>query len=101
MSDESWRIRLRAAIADSGKSMRAISLAASLSPGYVHSIMEDGKEPTIDKLLAVCDAIPVSAIRILLGVDALPDDVAILRALHENPDKRQGILAILGYKPAA
>lgn len=82
-------------MAQSGKSMRAISLAASAAPGYVFGILESDKDPSIDKLLAVCDAIPVSPLYIILGVDALPDDVAILKALHENPAKRRGILALL------
>ena len=100
MADDSWRQRLRGAIEQSGKSLRAVSLSAGCAASYVHGMLEAGKEPTLDKLLAVCDAVPVSPIYVILGVDALPDDVAILKALHENPTKRQGILALLGEPQA-
>ncbi len=95
MRHDSWRDRLTAAITKSGKSLRAVSLEAGLGPGYVHSILKDDKDPTIDRLLAVCDAVPVSPIHVLLGVEAAPDDVTILRELHANPTARAGILAIL------
>ncbi len=72
MSGNQWRDRLRQAIKASGKSMREVSLAAGAAAGYVHGMLEADKDPTIDKLLAVCDAVPVSAIFVLYGVDALP-----------------------------
>ena len=92
---EPWRQRLRDTLERSGKSMRAVSLASGAAAGYLHGVLEGGKEPTVDKLLAVCDSIPVSPLWVILGIDAEPDDVAILRALHEKPDARQGILTIL------
>ncbi len=99
MLDTAWRDRLATALSDEGKSLRSVSLAAGAGPGYLHSVLKEGKEPTIGFLLAVCDAIPVSPIFILLGIDAEPEDVALIRALHERPDLRDGILAALGSAP--
>jgi lambda repressor-like predicted transcriptional regulator len=96
MSDDLWRARLAEAIQVSGKSARAVSTEAGLGVGYVHSILKEGKDPTIERLVAVCDAIPVSLIYVLYGVDAEPDDIEILKLLQENPSARRGILAILG-----
>ncbi len=100
MLDGTWRERLRAAIEESGKSARAVSLASGAGPGYVHSILKEGKDPGIESLFAVCDAIPPSPLRILLGVEALPEDTEILKALHENPHARAAILALLGASGA-
>tara|TARA_Y100000310_G_C20638556_1_gene792568 strand:- start:361 stop:687 length:327 start_codon:yes stop_codon:yes gene_type:complete len=96
MKKDAWRARLVEAIEHSGKSARAISTEAGLGPGYVHSIIKEGKDPTVERLLSVCDAVPVSLIYVMYGVDAEPDDIAILRLLQENPDARKGILTILG-----
>ncbi len=91
-----FRERLRTAVAASDKSLRAISLAAGAGPGYLHSILEEGKSPSVDRLMKVCDAIPVSPAYIMLGIDAKPEDMTILELLHKNPDARDGILRILG-----
>lgn len=95
MKNGDWRSRLEAAVADSGKSKRAISLASDNGPGYVHSILSEGKEPTVEKLLAVCDQVPVSGIYILYGLDVRPDDLEILKALQDKPASRDGILQII------
>lgn len=95
MSDDQWRQRLAAALKESGKSMRSVSLASGNGPGYVHSILEDGKDPKIGNLLDVCAAVPVSPIYILYGLNVSPEDHAILEALQRNPRARAGILALI------
>lgn len=95
MTNQAWRQRLEAAIERAGKSKREVSLAAGKGAGYVHSILSEGKDPTIDNLTAVCDAVPVSVFHVLLGADMSPDDVEILQAIQENPSVRAGILSIL------
>ena len=93
--DDSFRERLSGAIERAGKSARRVSLDAGLGPGYVHSIIKERKDPTIDKLIAICDAIPISLMYVVYGVDASPHDIEILRALRDHPAARDGILAIL------
>lgn len=101
MENNQWRERLAAAINSSGKSKRSISLASGNGPGYVHSILSEGKDPTLDNLLSVCAAIPVSVVYIIHGIEVSPEDTEILKSLRDNPDARSGILAILRSKVAS
>lgn len=95
MDKDGWRVRLKAALAERRRSMRAVSLAAGMGESYLAGILNDGKEPSIDNLLAICDHVPVSPLYIILGIDALPEDVEVLRALHKQPERRQAILSLL------
>ncbi|ATI41915.1 transcriptional regulator [Pacificitalea manganoxidans] len=95
MSNADWRTRLADAIGKSGKSKRAVSLASGNGPGYVHSIIAEGKDPTITNLLAVCDAIPVSMVYILHGHEMTPEDALLLKELHRHPSKRAAIQSLL------
>lgn len=95
MLSEGWRIRLEEAARASGKSANAISAAAGLAPNYLHGVLKQGKEPTVERLLRLCEAIPASPIYILHGHDVQPEDEKILRLLRDNPRARAGILAIL------
>jgi transcriptional regulator with XRE-family HTH domain len=88
---DAWRDRLAAAIEASGKSQREISLAAGLGPGYVNSIFNDGKEPSVDRLMRVCRSLNVSIYYILGGFDINPETEEFLRLLvradsEECPD---------------
>ena len=95
MKDDSWRTRLKEAVEASDASMRAVSLASGNGPGYVHSILSEGKEPTIGNLLDVCQALNVSPIYILFGMKVTPEDEAILEVLRDNPSSRDSILNLL------
>lgn len=95
MTNLAWRERLSNAVTDSDKSKRAISLESGNGPGYVHSILNEGKEPTIDNLLAVCETLDVSAIYILYGLEVSTEEQELLRAVRDNPDKRNAILSLL------
>ena len=95
MSEENWRLRLSQAIEASGKSKRAVSQASGNGPGYVHGILAEGKDPTITNLMAVCDAIPVSIIYILHGLEVTPEDAELLKQLHDHPSKREAIQSLI------
>lgn len=93
MSNQDWRGRLAAAIAKSGRSEREISLSAhppgkaSLGPGYVHSILKVGKDPTVGNLQAICDAVGVSIYYVLGGFDITPEREEFLRLLVDADPK--------------
>lgn len=70
-------------------------MAAGFGPGYVHSIFSEGKDPTVEKLLAICDAVPVSAAYILYGVELDDDDMEILRGLQTDTETRSAILSLM------
>jgi len=95
MDNTMWRNRLTKAVEDSGKSKRSISLASGNGPGYLHSILKDGKDPTIENLLSICENIGVSAVYVLYGYDVGKEEEELLEALRANPSKRSAILSLL------
>lgn len=81
--------------------MRAVSLKAGCAAGYLHSVLKEGKEPTIDKLLALADALNVSASYLLYGFDVTPDTEELLALLAKNPQARRSILDLLKSQQGA
>lgn len=99
---ETWRTRLKKAIADKQLSKRGVSTAAAMSPGYIHGILEEGKEPTVENLLAVCRSSGISPAFVILGYE-VPSDAPELFDLwaKASPATREGILQILAEHKAA
>lgn len=95
MENHSWKQRLADAIEKSGRSKREISLSANMGAGYVHSILAEGKDPTVDNLLKICEALNVSVTSILYGFEISPETEEILSLVEKNPKRRRGILDIL------
>ena len=93
--NDEWRARLQAVVDADGRSLRDISLAAGLSHGYLHGILRDNKEPTLDRFQLVCKEMGVSATKVLLGVDVSPEAEAIMKLLDADPDVRAAVLALL------
>ncbi len=76
--------------------MRKVSLGARLGPGYVHSILKDGKDPTIDNLISVCREVGVSLSFVMYGLDIDRDVEELLLALSEaDPKRREAALTLL------
>lgn len=98
MENTAWRTRLEAALKEKGLSKRKVSLDSGNGPGYVHSILSEGKDPTIEKLTSVCAAAGLSMSYILYGFNVTPEDEAVISALHESPEKRAAVLTLLGQK---
>lgn len=78
MIDADWRGRLQEAIDAKGMTARSVSLAAKLSPGYVHSIIQDGKEPSISRLIAIADILGVSLSYLVYGVQMTAEEEDLL-----------------------
>lgn len=95
MKNAPWRERLQEAVDKHDMSKRAISLAAKAGAGYVHSILSEGKDPTVEKLMAVCDVIGVSPTYILYGVDVSAEDAELLAAMRADPSTRDAVLSLL------
>lgn len=96
MGTKEWQRRLEAAIRDSGRSQREISLAAGLGPGYVHSIFKENKDPTIGNLLRVCLALDVSIYRILGGFDMTREDEEFLKLVSSADETvKKSVLLLL------
>lgn len=92
---ESWRDRLRIAVEQSGKSQRAISKAAGMGAGYINSLLSEGKTPTIDNAIAICEQLNISLSYLLYGFEMNPKTEEVLRLLEAHPGARDGILQIL------
>ena len=101
MEHETWRHRLNAALKARNISMRQASIRAGAGDGYVQSVLVGGKDPTIDKLRAVCDAVPVSLAYILFGHDITAEDEAIVASLHAGPEVRDAVLTIIRMRPSS
>ena len=95
MNVQAWKSRLAAAVEASGKSKRSISEESGHGPGYLHSILVEGKEPKITNLIAICEAIPTSVTYIIHGLDVSPEDEELLKALYKNPQKRAAIQSLI------
>lgn len=86
--ESAWRTRLRAALDESGLSMRAASLAAGKAHGYLNSILNEGKDPTITNLEDVCRVLHVPVVRVLYGLDA-PELQEFVDLLKDAPPRRR------------
>jgi transcriptional regulator with XRE-family HTH domain len=96
---EPWRKRLDAAVKQSGKSAREISLAAGRAHGYVYSLLNENKDPTISNLASVCEVIGVSVPYILHGVDITPAQADLLELLRSaDPETIQSVRQLLKTK---
>lgn len=101
METQDWRDRLRGEIKRKGRSMRSISMAIKKGDGYVHSILEDEKDPTISNLLEVCREVGVSLSWVLYGFEISAETEEILSLLEGHPDSRAAVLQILRDKRVA
>ena len=90
-----WRDRLRSVLTDQGLSKRGVSLAAKLGPGAVHSWLAEGKDPSVDNLLAVCGVLNISLTYLVRGYEMTAEAEEILRLLADDPASREGVLSIL------
>lgn len=96
MEKGTWKERLQEAIDADGRSLRDVSLAAGLSHGYLHGILRDNKEPTLDRFIKICNALNVSVTYILLGARVSPATEKIVSLLESDPAARDAVLALLG-----
>lgn len=84
---DGWANRLKTAIDEDGRSMRAISLAAGLGPNYLEQTFSRGSAPTQNKLAAVMEQLGQEAsIYIYTGVRANAQTIEYLNLLAEAPD---------------
>jgi transcriptional regulator with XRE-family HTH domain len=90
-----WRDRLLAEIEKRKTSQRSISIAARLSPGAVNSWIRDGKDPSVDHLIAVCGALGVSLSYLIYGLKIDPQTEELLGRLQSDPSAREHILGLL------
>ncbi|MDG3089195.1 hypothetical protein P7F88_25365 [Vibrio hannami] len=75
--------------------MRAVSLkSGTAAPGYLHSILVEGKEPTLKNLLSICEALGVSAAYIIHGIDVTPAQLDLLKRMQDAPERIDAVLTL-------
>ncbi len=95
-TSEDWRVRLAQKIEESGKSMRAISLACGRGEAYVHSIMKEKKNPRAEALAEICAEAGTSLSFVLYGFDISAEDEKFIKLFSQaSPDVRAAILTLL------
>lgn len=65
LADGAWRSRLHDHLSINDLTMRGVSLTANCAAGYLHGVLFDGKDPTIDRFLRICAAAGADPIAIL------------------------------------
>lgn len=92
--EREWRVRLSEALDKSGKSKREVSLAAGCGPGYLHDVLhpDQPKDPTIERLLRICQELNVSLTWIAYGVEMNEADERLLRAFASLTQKQRDAL---------
>ena len=99
MENNDWRVRLAQKIEESGKSMRAISIAIGRGEGYVFTIMKDRKNPTAETLAEICTEVGTTLSFILYGFDISAEDEEFIKLFSQaSPAERDVILALLRSK---
>lgn len=98
---DGWRDRLRAAVEQSPKSASAASLAAGHGRGYISSLLNEGKTPSIEAMADITRELGVGAAYLAFGYDVDAKTEEIIRLLAENPHLSDGIVQILRSKSAA
>ena len=86
---EGWLKRIDEAIKADGRKPRTISKAAGFGPNYVGEMFTKGKVPGIDRLLALCAELNVSATYVLTGSDVSPESEEVLSILASLPADQQ------------
>lgn len=96
MFNGDWKARLSKGIKANKKSQRAVSIAAGLGTGYVNSLLKEGKDPSLENLIKVCEAAGLSLNYVLLGLDMDPETEEIIQlASSSTPEKRKALLELL------
>lgn len=95
MNDD-WFERLIKAIDEHPDSRRAISLRAGLSDTYIHQMITYRKHPSVERFLAICDALNKDPVEILTGVKQdLETGRLIRRFALMPPAQRSAFLQML------
>lgn len=86
-----WRDRIIKAIDADPRSDRAISLATGLGENFVNQLRNTDKEPRLDHVLKVIDALDVSVSEIILGVELTREDEDFVRLVKSLTDDERAI----------
>ena len=72
--------------------MRAISVEAGLSKNYLHTILVDGKAPTVPSVIAIAEVLGVSAGELIDGRRVSPETQRLMDVWDSLPTERRRAL---------
>lgn len=99
---ETWRERLIKGLDGRKLSKRAASLTAGMAEGYVHGILSEGKEPSVENLIKVCEANGLAATYVIFGYEVTPEIEELGRLYAAaSPELQDGIRSILKARKAS
>lgn len=98
MTDDSWRTRLEEVLEKDKRSMREVSIAAGLSPGYLHGILRDDKEPTLDRFIKICRELNVSLAYMLMGLNITAATEDLIVRMENNEERLETLLSLFPEK---
>lgn len=74
--------------------MREVSMAAGLSAGYLHGILRDDKEPTLDRFIKICKELDVSLAYTLMGLDISAATEELIVRMEGNEARLEALLSL-------
>lgn len=94
--EQAWRERLELAAKKDGRKLRTISLAAGLPPASLWEMLNTDKQPGVERVKAICDALNISIGYVFEGIDISPEGVRLLKAWAQLPkERRENLLEFL------
>lgn len=87
--------RLALVLDQKGLSFREAGRLAGGGPSYISGIINEGKDPQVSYMITFCENTNTNLAWLLYGVETSKENEKILKALQDQPHKRDAILALL------
>lgn len=90
-NENSWKERLRTVLKKRGRSARSVSQSIGKGSGYLHSVLSsDGRKPSIENIVAICDELDTPILWLLFGVNMRKDEEELLRIFNNLSENLRG-----------
>lgn len=95
-TEKDWFQRLIELIKSDGRTMIEISKAAGCGQNYVQQMINGGKRPSVDKLMAILNTLGnASAIYVITGFNISDEDLKLIALISSGDKKKIEALSIL------
>lgn len=92
MLDQGIRDRLLQALERSNHSRRSASVAAGLGYNYLQQLLDQGRPPSVENLMSLCNVLDTSLSYVLLGQDVTPEGETLTRLMSEMTPQQRGLI---------
>ncbi|WP_336294265.1 helix-turn-helix domain-containing protein [Bartonella sp. CB169] len=95
-TEKDWFQRLIELIKSDGRTMIEISKAAGCGQNYVQQMINGGKRPSVDKLMAILNTLgKTSAIYVITGFSISDEDLKLISLVSSGDKKKIEALNVL------